>query len=283
MAGTARTAGPTTSGPDLLVRRRVFSDFANGGRAVGSDALPAPLERLLRPVTTIVRAEAGEAVAALTYDDGPDPEQTPPLLDLLAADGLRCTFFVLVDQAEKHPGLVARMLAEGHEVALHGIDHSRLTEVSTATAVARVREGRERLQQLTGTPVRFFRPPYGAQTLAQARGFRRLGLEIVLWSGWASDWVHDEVPALAARVVAPLRPGAVVLLHDRRGDPETSPAEELPRFSRAAVLREALALLAGRGESWRFTTMGSLLAEAPAVRSVWGDLPDPRAVLGGRR
>ncbi|MCI2238269.1 polysaccharide deacetylase family protein [Paenibacillus sp. TRM 82003] len=265
-------------GPDVLVRRRA-ADFDRPGR--GRFTQPAwarPVNRALRGASTVLCADTDERVVALTYDDGPDPEQTPALLDVLARRSIRATFFVLVEHAEAHPGIVRRALDEGHEVELHGIDHTRLSALGTRAAVARVREGKDRLEQVTGRPVRFFRPPYGAQTLPQAVGFRALGLELVLWSGWAQDWVHDEVPAVAGRIVRPFRPGAVILLHDTRGDPDVGDPTEVPRFSRAEALSHALDLLSagGAAEPWDYATVGQLLADRPAVRAVWAETSSRR-------
>ncbi|WP_337060153.1 polysaccharide deacetylase family protein [Kineococcus sp. G2] len=266
------------TGPDVLVRRRA-ADFDRP--APGRFTQPAwarPVNRALRGASTVLCADTDERVVALTYDDGPDPEQTPALLDVLAERSVRATFFVLVERAEAHPGIVRRALDEGHEVELHGIDHTRLSALGTREAVARVREGKDRLEQVTGRPVRFFRPPYGAQTLPQVLGFRSLGLEVVLWSGWAQDWVHDEVPAVAGRIVRPFSPGAVILLHDTRGDPDVGDPAELPRFSRAEALSHALDLLPAdvAAAPWSYATLGQLLAGRPAVRAVWAEKPSRR-------
>src|SRR6185503_9277869 len=102
---------------------------------------------------------------ALTYDDGPEPGETDAVLDALAEAGVRATFFQLVYRAEAYPDLVRRVVAAGHEVALHGIDHARLTELPTAEVRRRLNEGKQRLERVAGQPVRLFRPAYGSQTI----------------------------------------------------------------------------------------------------------------------
>lgn len=102
------------------------------------------------------------ATVAVTFDDGPDPATTPRLLDLLAEEGGRATFFVLAGRAEAHPELVGRLVAEGHEVGLHGPDHRPLTSLPTGDLTAHLRAGRDRLAAVLGRPVTLFRPPYGS-------------------------------------------------------------------------------------------------------------------------
>lgn len=206
---------------------------------------------------------------ALTYDDGPDPAHTPALLDLLAERGVRATFFVLADAAQAHPELLRRIVAEGHELALHGRDHGRLTRLPARQAVAEIAVARATVERLSGTTVRFFRPPYGAHTPAMLLGWRRLGLDVVIWSGWAADWQDDPAAVIADRAAAAVHPGGILLLHDTRADPDTlGPGERMPAFDRA----EATALLLDRLSGWRPSTVGDLLARHPRVRAVIREL-----------
>ncbi|VTR78139.1 polysaccharide deacetylase family protein [Cellulomonas hominis] len=268
-----RDTGPTTRpGRDVLVLRRDLGEF--------SDPAARPLRRhpvlrvaapLLRPVAPTVCVATAEPVLALTYDDGPDPAHTPGLLDVLAERGVRATFFVLADAADAHPALVRRIVAEGHELALHGADHARLSVLPAREAVAVVADARRRVEAVAGVPVTLFRPPYGAHTPATLRGWRRLGLEVVIWSGWAQDWVHGTEAEVTARARRSVHAGGVLLLHDTRADPETLGAgEELPRFDRAAVTAGLVDPLLAEG--WRFDTVGGLLRAHPRVRSVFREL-----------
>ncbi len=211
-------------------------------------------------------ADTSERVVALTYDDGPHPEHTPRLLDVLAATGATATFFVLGQQVEKHPDVVRRIVADGHEIGLHGQDHRSLLSVSDREASALIRGAKARVESVVQTPLRLYRPPYGVHTSGQARAVRRMGLDLVIWSGDAHDWLHDAESAIADRVVAETFPGGILLLHDHRADPETLRAgEELPRFDRAAVLDAVLARLSDDG--YRTTTVGRLLRDHRPVRS----------------
>ena len=259
---------PTIAGDrPVLVRRRYVCDYE-----VGERPLPAP-DGLLRggrlgllPLSSVACVATDERVVALTYDDGPDPGQTPDVLDALAEAGARATFFVLVDRAVEHPDLIRRISADGHEIGLHGEDHTRLTTLPVLESLRRIRRGKRRLEELTGQPVTLFRPAYGAQTVAQAVGTRASGLEIVLWTAWARDWEEAAAAEVAARSFAALHTGGFLLLHDATGDLEPPPGPS-PTFHRGEVTRRLLADMKFSG--WTSEGVGALMGRYPVVRTVW--------------
>ena len=222
---------------------------------------------LLLPLSSVVCVRTRQLVLALTYDDGPDPDHTPPVLEALARHGAAATFFVLADNAEAHPGVVREILAAGHEVGLHGEDHTRLTDLPAREALRRVARGRRRLERQLGRPVRLFRPAYGAQSVVQYAGTRMLGMQVVIWSGWCRDWEGGDAPAAARRALGAVHPGAFLLLHDRHGDRD--PALPPDPLDRGEVTRRLLDGLAAAG--YRTATAGDLLARHPAIRSVWAE------------
>jgi len=125
---------------------------------------------------------------ALTFDDGPNPLWTPRLLEVLASQDVRATFFLLGSRAQAEPALVRRIAAHGHLIGNHSWSHPNL-----ALAVAsRVREELARtsdtLEQIVGERVLYFRPPFGARRPAVFRIARSLGLTTVLWNTMTSDW-----------------------------------------------------------------------------------------------
>ncbi len=253
--------------PDVVVMRRTFTDCTTPPdlRAARFPALKA-LRRLALTRSGTFCVETTDPVIALTYDDGPDPVHTPRILDVLAARGARATFFMLADAAERHPGIIRRILADGHELGLHGPDHTRLTSLSTAEALRRVVDSRARLEAVAGAAVRLFRPPYGDCTTAQLRAITAEGLEVISWSCSALDWLHDDEEAIAANAIRSSHPGGIMLLHDTRADPETlRPGETLPAFDRAGALAILLASLDERG----FETLhvSRLTARYPRVRT----------------
>jgi len=152
---------------------------------------------------------------ALTFDDGPDPCHTPPLLALLAGHRARATFFLLGERVAAAPGLVADITDAGHEVAVHGWDHryTILTRPSvTCDGMARARDA---IAAASGTVPRWYRPPYGVLSRSSLTAARRLALTPVLWSCWGREWVPGATPESVHRVLtAGLAPGGTVLLHD---------------------------------------------------------------------
>lgn len=232
-------------------------------RAIGRMPVPGPLARFfaLFCVNTIDR------VVALTYDDGPHPVHTPAILDVLADRGATATFFVLAKHVELYPEIARRIVAEGHEVGLHGDDHRSLLTMTRAEAVKTLRDAKRRVEAVVEVPVALYRPPYGQYTSQQARGIRRLGMDLIMWSGDALDWLDDAETAIADRVVAAAFGGGITLLHDDRADPETlEPGQKLPAFDRAAVLELALDGLDEAG--YRTMTVGAMRAAYQNVRSI---------------
>lgn len=152
---------------------------------------------------------------ALTFDDGPDPNSTPRFLDLLAARGVRATFFLLGSMAERAPGLVRDIQSAGHEIGVHGWHHqSLLFRTPRATAQDLIR-AHGYLTDLTGEQPRLFRPPYGVMNTAAHRTARRLGMRPTLWTSWGEDWTARATPAGVHRqVTRDLHGGGTILLHD---------------------------------------------------------------------
>ncbi|HET9731779.1 MAG TPA: polysaccharide deacetylase family protein [Acidimicrobiales bacterium] len=189
--------------------------------------------RLLPGLSGVGRADH----VALTFDDGPDPGSTPALLDLLDTLGWRATFFCLGCQARRAPGLVRELVERGHEIGVHGDSH-RSQLLRPAPAVVRdVLAARALLEDLSGRPVEWFRPPYGGVSASSLVAARRSGLRLVLWTTWGMDWKeHATGPSVAANVRRTFVPGATVLLHD-------SDITSTPGSWKATL--ESLPLLAG--------------------------------------
>ncbi|MEJ7891771.1 MAG: polysaccharide deacetylase family protein [Solirubrobacteraceae bacterium] len=164
-----------------------------------------------RPPDLRARLARGAAVAliALTFDDGPDPEFTPPLLDALTRAGARATFFPLSPRVAMYPDLVRRIRAEGHLVGLHGWAHLKHPE-STRPAVA---ADTDRALAAFGEPVGWWRFPYGMAAPWSAELAAERDLRVAGWTHDTHDWRGD---AAADMRFAP-RPGEVVLMHDELG------------------------------------------------------------------
>ena len=149
---------------------------------------------------------------ALTFDDGPDPRGTPAVLEALSLVETRATFFVLGERAERHPELLAQMLAAGHAVELHGYAHLRHTEHPRDVVAADLRRARAVLEHVR--PSRW-RLPWGALAAYSRALVAEHGLELVGWTTDSHDWRGD--PAAVMLDALELAPGAVVLMHDGVG------------------------------------------------------------------
>lgn len=150
---------------------------------------------------------------ALTFDDGPDPASTPRFLDELARLGCHATFFVLGELLERHRGLGRAIVAEGHEIAVHGWRHRNALLARPGLVTAEVRRAAG-LAREVGEPL-WYRPPYGVFSAEALAAARLCGLRPVLWTAWGRDWTATATPASVLATLSPgLRGGATLLLHD---------------------------------------------------------------------
>jgi peptidoglycan-N-acetylglucosamine deacetylase len=166
----------------------------------------------------IAPARAGEL--ALTFDDGPNPAWTPRLLEMLAAEEVRATFFLLGGYALAEPELVRRVAAAGHVIGNHSWNHPDLALASRSRIREELTRTHEILEQITGAPVRYFRPPYGSRRPATLAIARELGMMPVLWNAMTTDWSETSGEQIAERLKAKIdgltRRGraANIVLHD---------------------------------------------------------------------
>ena len=152
---------------------------------------------------------------ALTFDDGPHPEGTPAVLEALARADARATFFVVGEQVQRRPALVAEIAAAGHTVALHGYRHRLQLRLGGREVRADIERGLESIREAAGVDATWHRPPYGVYSPAGLKFVRQAGLHPLLWSRWGKDWRKFTTPSrIAARATRDVGPGDVILLHD---------------------------------------------------------------------
>lgn len=164
----------------------------------------------------LCRAESADKVVALTFDDGPDADSTPRVLDLLKRHGVRATFFVVGEQARQNPELIHRLVAEGHTVAGHSYYHlPQSTLWSSQRYTEELFRCNDVVARLTGLRMRLYRPPFGVTNPPIARAVKNLGLIPVGWSVRSLDTVTKDTDRVVDRVMRGLRGGDVILLHDR--------------------------------------------------------------------
>lgn len=206
------------------------------------------IDQVSAPIGSLVAVRTGEPLVAMTFDDGPDEMVTPRVLEALERTGSTATFFVLLSRVRRHPNVLQSVAAAGHEIALHGPDHRRLTDFSAAELKGRITQARNELEQVIGGSVRWYRPPYGAQSLASWRAIRGAGMTPVFWGPSTWDWRPATAEQRLARAISGVGPGAIVLAHDGFADQRdgVDPAPD-PELDRAAWAEEVIGHYARRG------------------------------------
>lgn len=196
---------------------------------------------------SLYRVETQEPVLHFTFDDGPHPDVTPDVLEVLDEYGAKATFFIVTKRAQQHPDLVAETLRRGHEIALHTRTHPRLTELSSKKLDEEIRGAQADLEDVAGREVRWFRPPYGAQNLRSLAVVRRGRMRTLLWSLDSKDWKGLTPDTALAPSLGGLVPGAVVLLHDIPVDEEEGDDVSRGFISKADLTRLLLEETSRRG------------------------------------
>ena len=173
-------------------------------------------------------AGGGPTSVALTFDDGPDPVDTPKLLDLLREKGVKATFFVVGKRADQYPEIVRRAWTEGHLIANHTWSHRNLFCFLTPSRLrTEIERGTESVRRICGSRPRLFRSPVGLRHALLRPYLNDAGLEYVSWTIRTRDTLTSNSGVLARRILSQATGGDIILLHDR-----------LPRG--AHVLLEAL-------------------------------------------
>jgi peptidoglycan/xylan/chitin deacetylase (PgdA/CDA1 family) len=190
-------------------------------------------------VDSIWRGRRGEKMAALTFDDGPDPVHTPRVLDILARDSIAATFFLIGRRAAAAPEIVRRIAALGHDVGNHTWSHRSLWLCGPRRTEREIVEGHEAIEAAAGRPPRFFRAPWGMTNLAMFPVLKRLGTPCVFWTV-QPEGRRPVDPALQFhRVTARVKPGAIVDFHDADGVPGAGARLEQALPAVIGALREA--------------------------------------------
>jgi peptidoglycan/xylan/chitin deacetylase (PgdA/CDA1 family) len=163
---------------------------------------------------------------AIAFDDGPSATLTPRLLDILKERGIKVTFFVIGENAARNPQILAREVAEGHEVGNHTWDHPQLTKLSDTRVQEELNKTSDVIFQATGKKPVLLRPPYGAINPRLTHMIQdQDGMKIVLWSVDPQDWKRPGSAVVSQRLLAGAKPGAILLAHDiHPGTIEAMPA-----------------------------------------------------------
>lgn len=217
-----------------------------------------PRSRLFAPV--VCRGEAGHGKRiALTFDDGPHPEATPALLDVLAAHDVKAAFFVIGANAARHPDVLRRMDAAGHILGNHSYDHDYLGMFRLhrywADQLARTDDA---IVEAVGKRPTMFRPPMGFKQIFIGETVRRRGYTMVTWTRRAFDGWPISTERILSRLVEPARAGEILTLHDG-ADAHTNERRDLMRTVHAVgPLIEGL-----RGRGFELVRLDELIDVKP--------------------
>lgn len=167
-------------------------------------------------VKALCEKKTDRKVVALTFDDGPDPVQTPKVLEVLRRYGVPATFFCVGSNAEGNEPLLRQMVGEGHLIGNHSFSHSGYFPLFMKRRMVEELEKTDALfENITGHRVYLFRPPFGVTNPTVAAALKHSGHQVVGWNIRSFDTRKEEIGKIFRRVTEKVRPGSVILLHDR--------------------------------------------------------------------
>jgi len=182
---------------------------------------------------TISRGLTSQPIVAMTFDDGPNPRNTPRLLDMLRQRNIKATFYVIGRNVDLYPQIVRRTVAEGHEIGSHTYDHRLLTKMGDSEVLKELTRTRDAIAKAAGVVPRTLRPPYGALSQRQRQFVHeQMGYPTVLWSVDPLDWKRPGPSVVAARIVKAANNGAIILSHDLHSQTVDAMPETLDRLLR---------------------------------------------------
>lgn len=198
----------------------------------------------LLTVGSIWRGSRARRAVTLSFDDGPDPDWTPRVLDILDRESVRASFFLIGRRAEKAPDVARRIAEAGHDIGNHTWSHPSLWRCGPRETEREIGDGHAAIALAAGTPPRFFRPPWGKTNLAMFGALRRLGTPSVFWTVQPEARRPVAPGEQARRGAARVRSGAIYDLHDADGVPGAGArlVECLPALI-AGIRRQGYALV----------------------------------------
>lgn len=222
--------------------------------------------RLAQKVTGTITHFAGTDAVALTFDDGPHPEYTPRLLDILERHQVRVTFFPVGEFAQKYPELIRRAAEGGHAIGNHSWNHAAFPFISGREQREQIRACAKALAPYEQRPYgqRIFRPPYGYQNVMSHLNALWLGYQVVAWNVHAEDWFDRDAEWMTAQLLQQIQPGSIVLLHDGVFD-----GLQERFFDRWQTIKAVEMLLERLGGRFRFLTIPELIRAGRPQRENW--------------
>jgi peptidoglycan-N-acetylglucosamine deacetylase len=210
---------------------------------------------------SVVGVETPSPVTALTFDDGPHPEYTQRLLEILSRHGAKATFFMIGERAHQYPDLVRQVAEEGHTIGNHSWNHHSLPRLDHKGRRDQWINCAKAIEPYGSS---LFRPPYGHQTPTTRLEARALGYEVVMWTETVDGGCHREVDTFVNQISGQLRPGSILSLNDGVYDDGRE-----DDANREAMLAALDWVLAEREHHHRFVTLPELFRCGRKQRKLW--------------
>ena len=198
----------------MMIRRGKFLKVLFGV-AIGvmfSIAVVAP-KLIIDDTNVIKKVPTTHKVVALTIDDGPHYKTTPQMLAVLKEKNVKLTLFILGENADKHPEILAQAVADGHEIGTHAYSHNFLSKMSNLEVGAELDKAEKAIMVAAPKPL-LFRPPGGAYNDTVLAEVQKRGYRTILWSVDPADWQRPSVEQVVDKVMKNIQPGSIVLLHE---------------------------------------------------------------------
>jgi len=205
-------------------------------------------------------SQTTKKMVALTFDDGPYSPYTEQVLDILKEYNVPATFFIVGQNAEKHPELVKRIAEEGHQLGNHTYHHVDLLKSDSKTVAEEIDRTSKMIASITGITPHVLRPPHGFRDPTVMKIVTDRGLEVVEWSVMSKDWTNPGVEVIVDRTVKKVKNGSIILLHD--GDGTASQASRAQSVAAARLIIRTLI-----AEGYQFVTVDEILAKTEDIKS----------------
>ena len=210
---------------------------------------------------SITGAHTNKNIVAFTFDDGPHPEYTPHLVEILNKYNAKATFFMVGKSAEKYPEVVKYVASSGHVIANHTWDHPAVPAI----------DRRERFRQILACEQvlapygsQLFRPPYGFQSFTSYMDARLLGYRVVNWTKSVEDWLDHDADRLSVNITRVLKPGNIILMHDVLYHTLADGYAD-----RTPLLNAIDNVLRLKSDTFNFVTVPELLQQGKTRKSSW--------------
>lgn len=195
-----------------------------------------------------------QKIVALTFDDGPNPPYTEQLLDVLKENHVSATFFLIGQNVEKHPELVKRIAAEGHQLGNHTYHHMDLLKADRKLIADEVDRTNQAIIAASGITPHLVRPPHGFRDPVVMEMMAERNLKVVEWSVMSRDWLNPGVDTIVERTISKVKNGSIILLHDGDGI-----AAQDSRAQTIEATRRIIQILSAQG--YKFVTVDEILAK----------------------